>query len=58
MKAHSNLCEEILEHTSLMIFQVIHSDDIICDREGSSGLGAEKWKDEVTGVMNGWRDEE
>lgn len=34
MGAYHNLCEEVFDHISPMISQVIHSDGIICDRRG------------------------
>lgn len=58
MRAHRNLCEEALGHTSLMIFQVIHSDSIIRDRRGELrpwGREMEGWSDRGNEWIKGWR---
>lgn len=58
MRAHRNLCEEIFGHTSLMIFQIIHSDGIIRDRRGELrpwGREMEGWSDRGNEWIEGWR---
>lgn len=58
MRAHCNLCGEIFGHTSLMIFQIIHSDGIIRDRRGELrpwGREMEGWSDGANEWIEGWR---